>query len=247
MLMHKIVTILLTHQSAEKVEKMLKYWRAQDVNQYFIVAHGGDLDRPESSADYWVKIADPLLRTKDHPRERQSYLGVFAATVSIVEKLGATHVHLAEFDEIPLVNNLNQKLLNMMEHENCDVLGHCLRRVDDTTSPHYMDHQKDAAFSAYWASISKRKETEVVLSMLGCGSFWRYEVFAAVAKLAPPMRIYLELFLPTAAHHLGYRVRPMPQQQDAFMDPEKKRGIKDLEHAKRQGAWRLHPVKEMWD
>jgi hypothetical protein len=132
-----------------------------------------------------------------------------------------------------------------MAKEDCDVLGHRLFRVDDTTQPHCMDHLRDAAFVAYWLEISRRKEKGVVLSMLGCGSFWTRECFDAVASLQPSMRMYLELFLPTAAHHLGYRVRPIANQ-DVFMAPEIIKSKSDLTILKEQGAWRVHPVKEMW-
>jgi hypothetical protein len=243
--MPKIVTILLTHQSQQAVERMLSYWGGLDARQDFIIAYGGPDAEWQLQDPRVVRITDPLLRTKDHPRERQSYLGVFQAVLPRIKELAATHVHLAEFDEIPVVNDLNQRLLDLMEREQCDVLGHRLLRVDDTTQPHCMDHLRDAKFVQYWHEISHRKDKNVVLSMLGCGSFWTSRCFAAVAALHPPLRIYLELFLPTAAHHLGYRVRPIADQ-DAFMAPEIPKSEDDLEVMKAQGAWRVHPVKRMW-
>lgn len=245
-IMSKVVTILLTHQSQSAVERMLSYWRNLDGQQDFIIAYGGPVADWQQQSPQVVRIEDPQLRTRDHPRERQSYQGVFQSVLPRIRDLGATHVHLAEYDEIPLVADLNQRMLDLMEREKCDVLGHRLLRVDDTTQPHCLDHLRDPAFAQYWREISVRKEKEVVLSMLGCGSFWTREGFAAVAELKPSLRIYLELFLPTAAHHLGYRVRPITEQ-DAFMAPEIPKSRNDLERWKVQGAWRVHPVKEMWE
>jgi len=51
--------------------------------------------------------------------------------------------------------------------------------------------------------------------------------------------------LPTAVHHLGYRVRPI-SNQDVFMAPELIKKKQDLSDYRQQGAWRVHPVKEMW-
>jgi hypothetical protein len=243
--MTRVVTVLLTHQSQQAVDAMRGYWRELDPQQDFIIAYGGPSAEWQEGAADLVRIEDPQLRTRDHPRERQSYQGVFQAVAPRVRELGATHVHLAEFDEIPVVSDLNARLLALMAKENCDVLGHRLFRVDDTTQPHCMDHVRDADFVAYWQKISRRKETGVVLSMLGCGSFWTSECFDAVASLRPSVRMYLELFLPTAAHHLGYRVRPI-SDQDAFMAPEIPKSAHDLDPMKAQGAWRVHPVKEMW-
>jgi hypothetical protein len=243
--MSRVVTILLTHQSQHAVERMLSYWSELDNKQEFIVAHGGAREEWMDEDARIVWIADPFLRTRDHPRERQSYQGVFRSVMPRIRELGASHVHLAEYDEIPLVANLNQHLLSRMEEEMCDVLGHRLLRVDDTTQPHCMDHLRDLGITRYWQAISLREDKEVVLSMLGCGSFWNVESFAAVAALEPKLRIYLELFLPTAAHHLGYRVRPI-SDQDEFMAPELVKSRHELAKLREQGAWRVHPVKDMW-
>jgi hypothetical protein len=243
--MKRIVTILLTHQSQESVVKMREYWRELDPDQDFVIAYGGKKASWQDDMPDLVLVDDPALRTRDHPRERQSYQGVFQAAMPRVNALGATHVHLAEFDEIPVVKDLNVRLLSMMEKEKCDVLGHRLFRVDDTTHPHALDHLKDPQFLPYWQGLSCRPHKGTVLSMLGCGSFWTRECFEAVAQLNPPLRIYLELFLPTAAHHLGYRVRPMGSQ-DHFMDPEIMKQKEDLASYRSQGAWRVHPVKRMW-
>jgi hypothetical protein len=243
--MAKIVTILLTHQSREAVERMCSYWKELDPQQELLVAYGGPKAPWLDEISDLVLVDDPALRTRDHPRERQSYCGVFQAVLPRLLEWNATHVHFAEFDEIPLVPDLNERLLTLMARENADLLGHRLYRVDDTTHPHAMDHISDPRFGEYWRQISCRPEKHVVLSMLGCGSFWTMECFAAVARLQPPFRIYLELFLPTAAHHLGYRVRPMIEQ-DVFMAPELVKKKQELDEYRRQGVWRVHPVKDRW-
>ncbi|OYV06367.1 MAG: hypothetical protein CFE26_06680 [Verrucomicrobiales bacterium VVV1] len=241
-----VATVLLTHESPEAVSRMCNHWLEHDPDQVLIVAYGGSAeDFAGLVTEHAVFIDDPELRTRDHPRERQSYLGVFAAVAPLVEKLGVSHVHLAEYDEIPLVRGLNGLLLEALKREDADVAGHRLNRVDGTGHPHFTFHRHDPAFMNYWRSMSRRDDPEVVLSMLGCGSFWKTEAFVAVAKLAPPLRIYLELMLPTAAHHLGFRVRPFPDQ-DRFMAPEIPKSFEDFEPFRKDGAWRIHPVKGYW-
>lgn len=238
--------MLLTHEAPEAVSRMCSHWRDHDPDQQLIVAYGGSVrDFERLEAGHSVFIHDPELRTRDHPRERQSYLGVFSAVAPMVERLGVSHVHLAEYDEIPLVRGLNSLLLESLKREDADVAGHRLNRVDDTGHPHFTYHLHDPAFMNYWRSMSRRDDPEVVLSMLGCGSFWKSEAFVAVSKLKPPVRIYLELMLPTAAHHLGFRVRPFPDQ-DRFMAPEIPKSREDFEPFRREGAWRIHPVKGYW-
>lgn len=244
--MSRIGTILLTHQAPDAVQRMVDYWRALDGDQEFLVAYGGEKALSASIQGFdTVYITDPQLRTRDHPRERQSYLGVFQACIPWIETKEISHIHFAEFDEIPLVKNLNLSLLRSMRQEQCDVLAHRLRRIDGTNHPHYLHHVSDESFMEFWKSISCRTDQEVVLSMLGCGSFWKKEVFIAVANLNPPLRIYLELFLPTAAHHLGYRLRGF-NADDSYMAPEQIKQANELEKYRALGAERVHPVKNMW-
>ena len=243
--MDRVVTVLLTHQSQHEVLRMREYWSQMDGEQDFIIAYGGPEASWQKEMSELVRVEDPALRTRDHPRERPSYLGVMKAVMPLLELSQATHVHFAEFDEIPLVRDLNHRLLSLMHAEKADLLGHRLYRVDDTTHPHAMDHMRDPLFSRFWHDVSCRADKRVVLSMLGCGSFWTRECFSSVANLTPPLRMYLEIFLPTAAHHLGYRVRPIAEQ-DVFMAPEILKHCRDFQRYRDHGAWRVHPVKEMW-
>jgi hypothetical protein len=242
----KVGTILLSHQEPASLARMIAYWQTLDPDQEFLVAYGGN-EQFELSIESCVVVTvdDPELKTRDHPRERQSYLGVFREAADWIQRHKLTHVHFAEFDEIPLVVNLNSLLLATLEGEDCDVLGHRLRRVDQTNHPHYLSHVTDPRFMEYWSSISRRDDPGVVLSMLGCGSFWTKDAFLAIASVHAPLRIYLELLLPTAAHHLGFRVRNIPTE-DAFMAPEVVKDKAEIEHYKSMGAWRVHPVKNMW-
>jgi len=241
-----VATVLLTHESPDAVSRMCGHWLEHDPDQVLIVAYGGSAKNfSRLGIEHAVFIQDPELRTRDHPRERQSYLGVFAAVAPVVEMLGVGHVHLAEYDEIPLVKGLNSLLLESLKREDADVVGHRLNRVDGTGHPHFTFHRHYPAFMNYWRSMSRRDDPEVVLSMLGCGSFWKTEAFVAVSKLVPPLRIYLELMLPTAAHHLGFRVRPFPDQ-DRFMAPEVPKSREDFEPFAKAGAWSIHPVKGYW-
>jgi hypothetical protein len=243
--MIKVLTVFLTHQAPDSVRAMLNYWRDLDANQSFLIVNGGLHDLTDCVDCATVVVNDPALRTRDHGREKQSYQGVFQAAAPYVAASGAEFVSFVEYDEVPLQTDLNARMIAAIEQEKADVLGFRLYRVDGTSHHQYLDHCKDPHFLNYCSDISCREDKGTVLSMLGCGSFWRRDAFLAVAALKPT-RIYLEMFMPTAAHHLGFRVRPLPPEQERFMAPEVIKNVSDLEIMKRQGAWRIHPVKEMW-
>ena len=80
--------------------------------------------------------------------------------------------------------------------------------------------------------------------MFGSGSFWTREAFLAVAAFDEPFPIYMELYLPTLAHHLGFRVRDFTDQNRFVRALENEIG--SIDEARKEGAWTLHPVKRMW-
>jgi hypothetical protein len=248
----RVLNLLLSHQAPEKAAAMLQWWqtRGGSASGDLLVVCGGTpesfqrLDHPQK-----VFADDPRLRTRDHQRQRQSYHAVFRAAAGWLQEnagAGHTHVYFAEFDHVPLVADLNRRQVAALTREGADVLALRCLRVDGSSYPHYLYHAADPAFHEFWRRLSCRADPDVVLTMLGTGSFWTREAFMATAEAPEPVPIYLELFLPTAAHHLGYRVRPYPDADArAFIDHvgEYRAQIPDAEAA---GAWSIHPVKTLW-
>ncbi len=131
-----------------------------------------------------------------------------------------------------------------MEREKADVLAFRLQRIDGTNHPHTLYHEREERFFAFWTSISRRADPTVVLSMFGSGSFWTRQSFLDVAKRSEPFPMYLEIYLPTLAHHLGYRLRNFGEQA-AFIHNLGERA-REIDAARAKGAWSIHPVKTLW-
>jgi hypothetical protein len=60
-----------------------------------------------------------------------------------------------------------------------------------------------------------------------------------------PFPVYMELYLPTLAHHLGFRVRDFGDQNRFVQVLKDATG--DIDRARAEGAWTLHPIKRLWD
>lgn len=243
--MNRVLNLLLTHQDGPAVRRMLAWWRDYAPTENVLVVFNGredtfaSLDHPSK-----IRVEDPRLRTTDHVRERQGYTGVFQAAARWLAGWDFTHVHFAEYDCLPIMPDLNRRQLARLEEERADVLCYQLQRVDGTNWPHVLYHDRLPGFVEHWERLSVREDKRVVLSMLGSSSFWTREAFDAVAARQEPFPIYLEIYLPTLAHHLGYRLRDWGEQN---------RHVKSLgdfadriEEARRDGAWTLHPVKTLW-
>lgn len=245
--MDRVLTAFLTHQAPAQVGRMLDYWRKRQEGLRPFVVHGGsrqDFEALDGSAPA-VFVDDPRLRTVDHPRDRQSYLGVFKRIAEHLAGTDCEAVHFVEYDEVPVVDDVQHVLASRMEQEGADLLACGLVRIDGTNNPHFLSHAYDPAFGRYWQSISRRRDKGTVLSALGCGMFWRRETFLDVSELEESLPIYLEILLPTAAHHLGYRVRPLAGQY-AFMHPDNRYRLDEIDALRDAGALCAHPFKDAW-
>ncbi|MDB4793479.1 hypothetical protein OAG63_00430 [Methylacidiphilales bacterium] len=239
-----ICYLLLAHQPPALIGKMLERWRlfCQPPSQ-LLLCYGGSRENFDK-IEYPSKIFldDPRLRTVDHQREKQSYTQMFQKAARwLRDHPECASIYVAEYDHWPLVKDIGHRLIKRLNREKADVLGHQLGRRDQTSCPYYLYHLSDARFLPWLKEISRRTEPGVVFNMFGSGSFWTREAFLAVAQAGEPFPIYLETFLPTLAHHLGFRVRDF-QEQNRFVYPHGDRH-NEIEKAQTQGAWTLHPVK----
>ena len=244
--MSRVLNALLTHQPVEQIERMLAWWGAYCPPENVLIVFDGPaetlarLDHPLK-----VRVDDPRLRTVKHSRERQSYTGVWRAVSRWLEGRDYTHVHVAEYDQVPLATDFNTRQVAQLEQEHADVLAFQLLRVDGTNQPHYLYHAHLPGFFQHWKSFSVRHDPQVVLSMFGSGSFWMRAAFDATAARTEPFPIYLELYLPTTAHHLGYRLRDWGGQNRHITSLGDY--VDSIPQARQDGAWTLHPVKTLWD
>lgn len=239
-----ILWALLVHQPAPHVQTILSRWKRMGIAEAdLLLLHGGSRNDFEAlQFAHKTHVTDPRLQTSNHPTERQSYRGVLRAVADHVAKTEHEFVLMAEYDQVPLASNWGENLISLLMKEGADVLFHHLTRVDGTSAPHYLHHLNDLNFAAGpWKTISIREDKETVLNALGTGSFWSRQALIATSQTEPGTPVYLEMDLPTTAHHLGFRVRDFCDQNQfvgitPFSEP-------DLPHLASQGAWSAHPVK----
>lgn len=241
--MKRILNVVLTHLGSSQINAMLAWWRQHAPGTEILLAvTNRATDFSEIDHPHKIPVDDSRLHTREHQREFQSYTPVLVEASRWLVGKAFDYVHLAEYDQLPLRAGFNLRQLEYLEAERADMLCFYLGRVDDTSSPHYLYHKNDTRFHPYWESISVRRDRRVVLSMLGTGTFWTRRAFDAVAAQPEPFRMYLELWIPTVAHHLGYRVRSFHgAEASGFIRTSPTENL--LVEARTQHAWTVHPVK----
>jgi N-acetylglucosaminyldiphosphoundecaprenol N-acetyl-beta-D-mannosaminyltransferase len=239
----RVTNVVLTHfHDNDALREMLGNWKEVCRVEDLWIAFGGTFNDFES-LDYPRKvfIEGSSLRVEDNQREKQSYTGIFRAMAAVVEREMPDYIYFSEYDHVPLVSDLNCRQVDVITSENADVMGHWLYRVDGTSNHHMLYHETDPAFLPFWKSVSRREDTGVVLSMLGTGSFWTREAYLAIARNPQEISCYLELYLPTLVHHLGFRVRGW-NDREHLLSNLPSRSI-SIELGREQGCWTVHPIK----
>jgi N-acetylglucosaminyldiphosphoundecaprenol N-acetyl-beta-D-mannosaminyltransferase len=238
----RVLNVVLTHIDGTRFHNLRERWRTVCNEEDLWIAFGGKRHRFDTlGAQRSVFIGDAGLRRDDNQREKQSYTGIFHAMAPIVEKERPDFIYLSEYDHIPLRADLNALQVAEISAEGADVMGHWLYRVDGTSHYHMLYHQSDPGFLSYWESVSKRQDKGVVLSMFGSGSFWSREAFLAVAARKQEISCYLEIYLPTLAHHLGYRVRCWDESRHMISNLPSGKWTADA--ARGNQCLTIHPVK----
>ena len=245
--MTSVLNLILSHQPAAGVSKMLTHWNQCVSGESILIAYGGtkkEFDAIQHNQKFFAD--EPRLRTHDHQREFQSYTRLFQMAGEFLRNSNRDFdfVHFAEYDHVPLASDLNHRQTERMKAESADLLAYHVHRVDGTSNPHFLYHVANPAFVSHWSKITVRSDPDVVLSMFGSGSFWTTEAFRAVAAMEEPFPMYMEIYLPTVAHHLGFRVRDLTEQNRFVRALASE--IDPIDEARRQGAWTLHPVKRLW-
>ncbi len=239
-----ICFLLLSHLPPTETRRLLEKWDSiRSPGAEVLLCYGGsreNFDRIEYSPK--IYLDDPRLRTLNHQKEKQSYTQMFQAVSSWLQgRPDLAYVYLAEYDHWPLVKDLGERLIGRLKEERADILGHELFRRDRTSCVYYLHHRSDPRFLSWLQDISCRSDKGAVFNMLGSGSFWTREAFLAVGARSEPFPMYLETYLPTLAHHLGFRLRDL-RDQNRFIGAHGDR-YAEIEMARREGAWTLHPVK----
>ncbi len=244
----KVCHVIITHLDAARNGRMVAEWKRLDPEALILLAHGGSREDFESlpqGVDAFY-VEDPALRTRDHAREKQEYLGVIKAAATYLRDFpDISHIHLLEYDVVPMVSGLGQKLVACLITEDADLCGSGMYDLTGTVHPHLLSQADDQAIGAFLRNLSCREDKGRVLTMLGCTSIWTRACFESIARLEPPGRIYLEIASPTLAHHLGWRVRPLPEAQNRSLTFYGDLGDQ-ADALANQGAWMIHPSKKRW-
>jgi hypothetical protein len=243
-----VLNALVTHLPAEQVQRQLEYLRAVSPASRFVVCHGGrreHFDRIDHDEKLFVE--DPSLRGHWRDQSYNEFLTlVFDRFIDGDASVEALFV--LEYDQIVLREGFERALATLLEAAGADYLGkNCVRR-DASNWIHSIRARRERRFPAYLRGISVRGEREPsIYGGLGGGFVVRRGALEAFRALDHAEGVYLEVYMPSVLHHLGFAVDDVDRVSDLYEHvvhgPVK--SFEEVVDAKRRGHFFAHPFKDI--
>jgi hypothetical protein len=229
------------------VRRQLDYLRDLAPESRFVVCHGGgraDFDQL-GDADA-IFVDDPSLRGPHFAKSINATLRALHEG-HVRDDPSIEWVYVIEYDHLILRGDFERALVGVAERAGAGLLGKWASARNDTNWSHHLAARDDAELNRFIDGISQRDDPRVRLGCLGTGMFFRRDAFEAFCSLDAAPEAYVELFVPTAVHHLGFDVVDVDAVADLYADvrwlPEF--GVEDVLAAQRAGRTFVHPFKTL--
>jgi hypothetical protein len=243
-----LLSIAITHLAPDLVHRQVAHLERMTPAEDIVVCHGGrreDFDAIRHPRKLFIE--DPSLRAR--PVTIQSYNELLTRVWEdqMRDEPRWTAAVALEFDQVPLRPDFGAQLLRALELTGADFLGRSCVERNATNWNHYLRYRDDPGLLAFLRRISVRDDPTRMFGCLGTGFVLTREVMAAIAATEHYAPCFVELYLPTVVHHLGFRVGDLVRHS-TMLDDVRWAPLYSFEQAvalKRRGAYFVHPFKEV--
>jgi hypothetical protein len=242
-----VLTAVLTHLDDELVCAQLDYLHTLAPESRFVICFGGprvEFDR--LTVEDALFIDEPSLR--GGPFER-SNTGLLTTVYErrIRDDPQVEFVYFIEFDHLILRPDYEQELVALADRTGAGLLGKFASPRNDTNWPHFLRYRDDERVNGFLASISRRDDVGLRLGCLGSGMLLRREALAAFCSVGDYPEVYVEMFVPTVVHHLGFDVVDVDRHSDLYaaVSWRPEYGVEEAVAAKHTGRAFVHPFKRL--
>lgn len=242
-----MLTVLLTHLPSARVREQLGWLRELAPGSRFVAVHGGsrsDFDGLDPGEAVFVE--DPTLRGPHFDKSLNDTLrAVHERWVRDDPEIDL--VYLVEYDHLILRPDFEEALREVARRTGAGLVAKNATPRNDTNWSHFLKARDDRRLNDYIAHITTRDDPGVRWGCLGTGLLLTRAALAAFCALEDPPPYYVEMFVPTVVHHLGFDVVDMDAVSDLYADvrwlPEYT--TDDVRAARRAGRHFVHPFKRL--
>jgi hypothetical protein len=243
-----VITALVTHLPAGQVAVQLEYLEAVAPESRFVVCHGGERGEYEAiEYEHKLFVADPSLRGRWHD---QSYNEVVTRVYDeyIAPDPSVDALFLLEYDQVVLRGGYEDEFRRLLDVSGAGYIGKNTVRRDASNWMHGIRARNDRRLTDFLLSVSVRGQHEPsIYGGLGGGFVVTRAALEAFRRVDHPPGVYLEVYMPTLLHHLGFTIDDFDRLGDVYADvvhgPAK--SFDDVLGARRRGRFFVHPFKEV--
>jgi hypothetical protein len=243
-----MITALVTHLPARQVDAQLAYLHAVSPGSRFVVCHGGERAEYEAVAhEEKLFVEDPSLRG---PWHEQSYNEVVTRVFDelVAPDPGVDALFLLEYDQVVLRGGYEDEFRRLLDASGADFAGKNTVCRDASNWMHGIRARNDRRFTEFLLSTTVRGEREPsIYGGLGGGFVVTRRALEAFRRIDHPPGVYLEVYMPTLLHHLGFTIDDFDRLGDIYAEvvhgPAK--SFDEVLGARRRGSWFAHPFKDV--
>lgn len=241
------LTAVITHLEVDRVRVGIDLLAVVAPDARFVVCYAGEPAQFERlDLDDKVFIEDPTLKSRGP--HLQSMTAVFNATWSayFAEDDHWDALYVIEYDHLVLDGDFERHLTTLAEQTQADLLGKNCVDCTATNHEHYIRFRRDLRLLDHLRRLSVREDPTRLFSCLGNGIWLSRQALEAYVAVPHHPPCYLEVYVPTLLHHLGFRVVNIDAHSDLYRDV---RWLPPFEVAEvmarlEDGAAFMHPVKD---
>jgi len=242
-----MVTAVITHLDPEQVHEGAALLHTVAPDARVVICYGGpqsEFDRIEIEEK--VFIDDPTL--KSNGPHLQSMTQVFEAVWNafLIDDEEADSLYVIEYDHLVLAGDFEARLRELADRTNADLLGKKCIDCSATNHEHYIRFRRDPRLLEQLRRLSVREDPTRIFSCLGDGIWLTRDALEAYVAVGPHPPCYLEVYVPTLLHHLGFRVVNVDAHSDVYRDVRwlPPIGVDEVIERLEQGTVFMHPVKD---
>jgi len=240
------VTGVLTHLSAERVHEAVQLLTAVSPEARFVVCYGGErAEFARIELDDKLFIDDPTLRGPE--QHLQSLTLSFQALWHryFEDDESSDSLYLIEYDHLILDAHFEVLLRDLATATKADLMGKNCGDRTATNDEHYVRFRRDPRLLGHLRRLSVRDDPSRLFSCLGDGMWISRRALQAYLAVDHHPPCYVEIYVPTLLHHLGFRVVDVDTHSDLYRWVRwmPSFGIDQVVAHSRAGTVFMHPVK----
>lgn len=211
------VTAVLTHLRAERVHETMELLRAVSPDARFVVCYGGDRSEFERiTAPEKLFIDDPTLRGPAQHLQSltRSFQALWGACFEHDDSADA--LYLIEYDHLILDAGFETRLRELATVTGADFMGKNCGDRTATNGEHYVRFRRDPSLLGHLRELSVRDEPSRIFGCLGDGMWISRRALEAYLSVAEHPPCYVEIYVPTLLHHLGFRIVDVDMHSELY-------------------------------